>query len=209
MERKCSQFKLETASMPLLSEVAWNHTWTLEVEKLTNGLRLELLRKHGNALKQKIVGSEILGVAHRSWKQLLATPTLSYDGWLSMSHMAVSCRSINDKPPSLLVSVSVMPPQLAPRLFRTINCIPMDDTCRIIEGLPTRGQGCWLTKTVLDHTNGVVFIVRSWYSDGQTSTPEEKRNCSSQNSCKCQAIDIGVGHIGNPIDAAMLGFLRQ
>ncbi|KAI5069057.1 hypothetical protein GOP47_0015358 [Adiantum capillus-veneris] len=43
MERKCSHFKLETASVPLLSELAWNHTWTLEVEKLTNGLRLELL----------------------------------------------------------------------------------------------------------------------------------------------------------------------
>ncbi|MCO5602562.1 hypothetical protein L7F22_056696 [Adiantum nelumboides] len=176
MQRKCSTFKLETASIPFLSELVWNQNWAFEAEKSTDCLQLELLRKHSNAFKQKIVGSEILGVAYFSWEQLLATPTLSYDGWLSMSRMATSGSfHIDEKPPSLLVSISLTPPQPAPQLFRTINSIPTDDSCCMIEGSAKRGHGCWLTKTVLDHTNRVVFIVRSRHSDGSTPTPEDER----------------------------------
>ncbi|MCO5579049.1 hypothetical protein L7F22_032901 [Adiantum nelumboides] len=175
MGSKCSSFKLETLSIPLLPELFWNHTWTLDVEKSTVLLQLELLRKHGNGLKQKIVGSELIGVASLSWQQLLATPTLSYDGWLSMSRTAVSVSSINEKPPSLLVSVSLTPPQPAPQLFRTINYTPTDNNRYMILGSVKYANGCWLTKTVLDHANRVVFIVRARYSDGCNPTPEVER----------------------------------
>lgn len=172
MDKKCSAFNLETHSIPLLSEVVWNDNWTFQAEKSTEGLRLELLLRHSNPIREKLAGSEVLGQMHLPWQTVLSLPTLSYDGWFGLSPK--SSRSSSMKHPSLFISVSLTPPQPAPQLFRTINSIPTDDMRRmdlVRFRLFSKKRGCWLTRTVLDHANAEVFIVRAWYSDGHSSNP--------------------------------------
>ncbi|KAH7289972.1 hypothetical protein KP509_30G026300 [Ceratopteris richardii] len=176
MGSKCSSFKLETSSVPILSELEWKHTWTFHVEKSTERLKLKLLCTRSNALMQKLVGDEVIGSAYLKWQNLLSSPTLAYDGWLDMAPISGSrSSSIYKKPPpAIFISISVTPPQLGPQLFRAISCSPTDDSGRMSKCCPRRGS--WQTKSVLDHTNRVVFVIRARYSGVENSIPEHE-NC--------------------------------
>ncbi|MCO5578923.1 hypothetical protein L7F22_032773 [Adiantum nelumboides] len=169
--KKCSAFQLMTPSVPLMSKPVWMHTWKFQAEKSTEGFTLELLRRHSRSVVQKFKGSDVLGHTFLSWQSLLSTPTLSYSGWLSLTPTVPSVT----KAPSLYVSVSLTPPQPAPQLLRIINSIPTDDKGHMGMGSFFDRRGCWLTRTVLDHANRQVFIIRTRYSDGHTRTPEAEK----------------------------------
>eukprot|EP00250_Pteridium_aquilinum_P029821 c40182_g1_i1 orf=1-315(-) len=55
--RKCSDFRLETPSVPL-SKAVWKHTWKFQAEKSTDSLKLQLLRRHHSTITQNLDGSE-------------------------------------------------------------------------------------------------------------------------------------------------------
>ena len=161
MQRKASSFQLDTAAAPLSSEVTWNQKWTFGVEMSTKGLILVLRLRRSNTIKQILQfrrpRTKVLGKLHLSWKKVLESPSLAYNGWVTLE------RSNYQKPgASLFISVSVTPPQLAPQLLRTINSVATDDT-GTMQTWVRKQPGRWLTRTVLDHANREVFIIRVRY----------------------------------------------
>ncbi|KAH7331153.1 hypothetical protein KP509_20G017300 [Ceratopteris richardii] len=170
LERKCSSFKLETFSVPLREGAFWKHTWTFEAEKSTKALKIELLRRHSSILRQMMKGSDVLGYTSVSWEYLLSMPTLSLSGWLPLTLGLPQSNC-----PSLYVCISLTPPGPAPYLLRIINSLPTDDNGRMGMGGFSDRRGCWLTRTVLDHSNKQMFIIRAKFSDGFTRTPEDKK----------------------------------
>ena len=114
MQRKSSSFQLETPAVPLSSEVTWNQKWAFGVEISTEGLTLALqFRRSKNfteILRSRHSRTMVLGELHLSWRKVLESPSLAYNGWVSLES------SNYQKPvPSLFISVSLTPPQPAPQ----------------------------------------------------------------------------------------------
>ena len=161
MQRKASSFQLDTPAAPLSSEVTWNQKWTFGVEISTEGFTLELQfrrsKKFTEIFRSRDSRTMVLGELHLSWKKVLESPSLAYNGWVTLES------SNYQKPePSLFISVSLTPPQPAPQLLRTINSIATDDT-GTMQTWVRKQPGRWLTRTVLDHANREVFIIRVRY----------------------------------------------
>jgi hypothetical protein len=156
MQSKASSFHLDTVAASLSSEVTWNQQWIFEVETSTEGIILELRLKR--SIEQMLIHmssrTKILGRIPFPWQKVLESPSLSYNGWVNLE-------SDNGQKlePSLFLSVSLTPPQVAPQLLRIINSIPTDDTCRMVY-LGYEPAGLWLTRVVLDHANREVAIIR-------------------------------------------------
>ena len=152
---------MDTPAVPLSSEVTWNQKWTFGVEISTKGLILVLRLRRSNTIKQilqfKRPRTKVLGKLHLSWKKVLESPSLAYNGWVTLES------SNYQKPePSLFISVSLTPPQLAPQLLRTIKALPTDNT-GTMQNMVDKHSGRWLSRTVLDHANREVFIIRVRY----------------------------------------------
>ena len=161
MQRKSSSFQLETPAVPLSSEVTWNQKWAFGVEISTEGLTLALqFRRSKNfteILRSRHSRTMVLGELHLSWRKVLESPSLAYNGWVSLES------SNYQKPvPSLFISVSLTPPQLAPQLLRTIKSLATDDTGTMQNWVDKHSER-WLSRTVLDHANREVFIIRVRY----------------------------------------------
>jgi hypothetical protein len=156
MQSKASSFHLDTMAVSLSSDVTWNQHWIFEVEKSTKGIILELQHKRtiGNVLIHMHSRTKTLGTISLPWQKVLESPSLSYDGWVNLES-----DSGHTLEPSLFISVSLTPPQVAPRLLRTINAIPTDDTATMLSS-SHKPPGLWLTRVVLDHANMEVCIIR-------------------------------------------------
>eukprot|EP00897_Mesotaenium_endlicherianum_P002017 jgi/Mesen1/1843/ME000143S00897 len=126
---------------------AWRQAWWLECEAATEGLLLEL------------------------WAQRSRAPLLG----LLLGPRRVGSASAGC---TLRVVVSGTPPEAAPYLLRTRFARPTDDTGAMIspemvmerEFRPQPGR--WAARTVLDHTNEEVFVVRTRIASGVWTSQE-------------------------------------
>lgn len=167
MANKCNGFRVETCELNSSAdtEVFWDdYTWRFQAEKTTEALHLELLQRSPNTIKQKIYGSKVLGRMSLSWQTLMHSTTLFHDGWFDLSPKNVSAKKSSSKataPPSLFISMSWTTPQPGPHLFRTIKSGYTDHNLSMVLDNSSAESECWLTRTVLDHMNREVFIVRA------------------------------------------------
>jgi hypothetical protein len=156
MQNKASSFHLDSVPMPASSQVTMNQQWTFEVEASTGGFILGLWLERSKKHLFKPMSSHIkdLGQVHFSWRKLLESPSLAYNGWVNIENSS----SWKQKP-SLFISVSVTPPQVAPQLMRTINSVPTDDAGSMLASTQEQRE-VWLTRIVLDHANREVCMIR-------------------------------------------------
>lgn len=160
---KCSALRVETVDVPLASDPRWNHHSSFQCETSTRGLKLGLLLRRSNSFKQSLLGSKFMGRMELEWQRVLAMPTLSCDGWYPLFRDSQASDDSTEPPPLLRISVSVTPPQPGPHLLRIINSPPTDKRGRM-HSSPSGYHGFWLTRTVLDHANRDIFIIRTSYS---------------------------------------------
>jgi hypothetical protein len=156
MQKKAPSFFLDSVAARSSSEVAWNQQWTFGVEASTEAfvLKLQLRRSKKQVLRCMSSRTEVLGAVCFPWWKVLELPSLAYNGWVDLESS-----SDQTPKPSLFISVSITPPQVAPQLMRTIKSIPTDDTGAMRIWV-WRAPGLWLTRIVLDHASREVFMIR-------------------------------------------------
>ncbi|MCO5572364.1 hypothetical protein L7F22_026117 [Adiantum nelumboides] len=128
-KRKCNMLKLETSWIEGTQNPEWNNFWSLECEEATEGLRLELLSDDVTCCSL-IKKRKVVGWTDISWKTVLSSSTLSFDGWVPLimkSHLRC-----DQKPTSLRVSVSVTPPIAVPFLLRMEHPLGRDSPTKIV-----------------------------------------------------------------------------
>lgn len=144
--------------MPTSSDPEWKQMLMLHFETSTEGIVLELLSSPAGFLKS-LKDYKLIGEAILTWQTLLASASLSVMSWLPLSSHKLSYHSKSMKPPALQVSSSITPPIVAPYLCRTVKAPATDDHRRT---LFKKGhhEGRWITRTVLDHADKEIFVVR-------------------------------------------------
>lgn len=156
MQKKASSFFLDSVAASSSSEVTWNQQWTFQVEKSTEAFILKLqLRQSMKQLSRYLSShTKVLGAVCIPWWKVLELTSLAYSGWVDLGSS-----SDQTPKPSLFISVSVTPAQVAPQLMHTINSVPTDDTGTMQTSVH-KSPGLWLTRIVLDHANREVCMIR-------------------------------------------------
>ncbi|KAJ7570363.1 hypothetical protein O6H91_01G117200 [Diphasiastrum complanatum] len=147
------KFSLQTRKVPASPEPLWNKVLTMECELSTVGLVLGLQYKPSLLLRRK----KFIGSVELTWENLLKKPGLALDEWFPLSNGLIQ--------PKLHVGMSVTPPIAAPYLFRGRKARPIGDDLKTLRPGSTN-KGLWMTRTILDHTDKEVFVIRIRNAEG-------------------------------------------
>lgn len=161
-----SQFELQSEGRPFSKGhplPRWRQRWVLECEQSAKGLLLSLIVEPKSWLGQ-LWGPRVLGSANFKFEDVLAQPALFLDTQLPLS--GFSLLGDAEGSPSLHVAVSMTPVEKGPYLLRTVFARGTDDSGGMVcEDVMLRNgfrlqRGRWVSRTVLDHAEREVFIVR-------------------------------------------------
>lgn len=150
----------------------WRHRWVMECEQETTGLHFEL-KAETKGFWTALFGSRSFGSASLEWRQVFQTPALFLDRQVALSHLLTDLTGKpGDRPPRLRVSVSTTAPAPGPYLLRSFFMRGTDDNGAMIsEEFLCRQNfrpqvGRWVSRTVVDHRDREVFVVRRRVATG-------------------------------------------
>ncbi|QCE07305.1 hypothetical protein DEO72_LG9g2324 [Vigna unguiculata] len=141
-----SELKLDKAFSNFTDD-SWKKAWHFYCEFGTKGVMLEFRRHGGKCLR----GSSLLDTVSFGWNDLLRADSLTLEKEIS--------QQVN-------VVTSITPPVQAPYLLKCVPDRVTDDSGAMISDVILKmssyrpQEGRWLSRTVLDHSGRVCFVVR-------------------------------------------------
>lgn len=147
----------------------WKKRYILECERSSQGIILELMAEPKSWIGQ-LWGSRVLGTANLEWEKVQSKPGLFLDTQLDLS--GFNLLPNGHKCPNLHVAVSMTPPEQGPFLLRSVFMRGTDDSGSMIcEDVVLQNGfkpqvGRWVSRTVLDHMDREVFVVRKRVATG-------------------------------------------